>query len=149
MRQPSSTPLATSKLSAGTMKEKSEEGSSMSETSCFEGPNQLRRNINSLSIIGRTLYADRGDPTGHLPTEGRQWQRSHQHLEHRTVTSFLPLKIRSYRFLSFNFCSYKHRSPNTFGPGHSVAPRGCDTTSLFYYHIVNTFSPERKGSPFL
>ena len=89
--------------------------------------------------MGRTLFGDRSDPTRRLPTEGQQQQRSHQHLEHRTVTSFLSLKIRSYRFVSFNVCSYKHPSPNTLSPGRSGAPRGCDTTSLFYYHIVNTF----------
>ena len=67
--------------------------------------------------MGRTLYSDRGDPTGHLLTEGRQWQHSHQHLEHRTVTSFLPLKIWSYRFLSFNVYSYKAPRPKHFRPG--------------------------------
>ena len=40
--------LATSKLSIGTTKGKSEGGPSRSETSCFEGPNQPRRNTNSL-----------------------------------------------------------------------------------------------------
>ena len=43
--------------------------------------------------MGRTLHDDRGDPIGRLLTEGRQWQRSHQHMEHRTVTSFLSLKL--------------------------------------------------------
>ena len=33
--------------------------------------------------------------TEHLSTEGRQRQRSHQHLEQRTATSFLPPKIQS------------------------------------------------------
>ena len=55
-----------------------------------------------------------------------------------------PLKIRSYHFLSFNICSHKHPSPNTFGPGCSEAPWGCDTTSLFYYHMVNTFHPNER-----
>ena len=67
--------------------------------------------------MGRTLYCDQSDPTGHLPTEGQQWQCSHKHLEHRTVMSFLPLKIRSYRFLSFNVCSYKAPRPEHFQPG--------------------------------
>ena len=47
MRLPLSTLLATSRLFAGTMRGKSEEGSSRSEISCFEGPNQPRRSTNS------------------------------------------------------------------------------------------------------
>ena len=36
----------------------------------------------ALSTMGRALYSDRSNPTGHLPTGGQQWQCSHQHLEH-------------------------------------------------------------------
>ena len=36
----------------------------------------------TLSTMGRTIYGDRSDSTGHLPTGGRQRQRSYQHLEH-------------------------------------------------------------------
>ena len=47
VRQLSSTPLVTGKLSAGTMKEKSGRGSSRSVTLYSEGRNQPKRNINS------------------------------------------------------------------------------------------------------
>ena len=96
---------------------------------------------------GSTLYDDRSNPTGRLPTEGRQRRCSHQHLEHRTDTSFLPLKIWSYHFFHSTFAPTEHRGPNTFGPGHSGAPRGCTTTSLFFYfHMVNTlFFTQMKG----
>ena len=43
------------------------------------------------------------------------------------------------------FAPIKHPDPNTFGLGHSGAPRGCSTTSLFYYHMVNTFFTQTKG----
>ena len=43
-------PLATSRLSIGTTKEKSEGESSRLETSCFEGLNQPKKNTNSLCL---------------------------------------------------------------------------------------------------
>ena len=94
--------------------------------------------------MGRTLYGDRGDPTKHLPTEGRQRQRSLQHIEHRTVTSFLPLKLGLTIFFHSTFAPTKHPSPSTLGLGRSEAPRGCDTNLLFYYHILILFA-QTKG----
>ena len=94
----------------------------------------------TLPALGRTLYGDRSDPTERLPTEGRQRQRSHQYLEHRTVTSFLPLKIQSYRFLSFTVCSYKAPWPKHFRLGSlGGSTRVQYHLSFFYYHMVNTF----------
>ena len=55
--------------------------------------NGRRALLGGIRLGSSTKYGDRGDPTGHLPTEGRQRQRSHQHMEHRIVTSFLPLKL--------------------------------------------------------
>ena len=80
---------------------------------------------------------------GPYTAKGRQRQRPHQHMEHRTVTSFLPLMLGLTNF-SFNVCSYKHPSLRTLGLGRSGAPRGCDTTPLFYYHIVILFT-QMKG----
>ena len=145
MRRPSSTPLVTNKLSAGTMKERPVEHPRGWRPRAPKNPiNQGE--AQTLSALGRTLYGDRSDPTGHLLTEGRQRQRFHQHMEHRTVMSFLPLKLGLTAFLSFNVCccSYNHASLNTFGPGRSRAPWGCDTTSLFYYLMVKNFYPNER-----
>ena len=94
--------------------------------------------------MGMTLYGDRGDLTGRLPTEGQQQQHSHQHLEHQTVTSFLPLKISFTTFFYSTFAPTKHPSLSALGLGRSGAPRGCDTTPHFYYHIVIFFT-QMKG----
>ena len=116
VRRLSSAPLAISKLFAGTTKERSGGESSKSATSYSGGPNRQRK-TQTLSAMGRTLYGDRSDPTGCLPTEGRQRQCSHQHLEHRTVMSFLPLKFSLYHFSSFNVRSCKAPWPENFWPG--------------------------------
>ena len=42
----------------------------------------MKEKRQALSTMGRALYSDQSNPTGHLPTGGQQWQRSHQHLEH-------------------------------------------------------------------
>ena len=42
----------------------------------------MKEKTQTLSTMGRTLYGDQSDPTGHLPTGGQQRQRSHQHFEH-------------------------------------------------------------------
>ena len=55
---------------------------------------------------------------------------------------FFPSKFGLTVFFHSTFTPTKHPGPNTFGSGHSGAPQGCDTTSLFYYHMVNAFLPE-------
>ena len=53
-------------------------------------------------------------------------------------------KARSYRILSIQRLLLQHPSPSTLALGRSWAPRGCDTTPLFYYHIVVLFT-QTKG----
>ena len=94
--------------------------------------------------MGRILYGDRGDPTRHLPTEGWQRQHSHKHMEHRTVMSFLPLKLGLIIFFHLTFTP-------TSTPARALSAwvarglhEGAIPPLFFYYHIVILFT-QTKG----
>jgi len=106
---------------------------------------QSTKEKHKLSIMGRTLYGDRGDTTGRLPTEGRQRRRSHQHLEHQTVTAFLPLKFGLYRFLSYNVRSRKAPRPEHFWPGSLEGSMRVRYHLSFLLSYDKYFSTQIKG----
>ena len=58
---------------------------------------------------------------------------------------FFAKKFGLIAFFHSMFAITKHPGPNTFGLGCSRAPWGCNTTSLFYYHMVNTFFTQTQG----
>lgn len=60
---------------------------------CYNATNQPSRSTSTSSLQhGRPVHHRGGNTTRHVSAPGQRWQHPHQHLEHKTATSFLSVR---------------------------------------------------------